>query len=118
MDAAALIARLQEQRRQWVELAPGGPRVRFLRPLETDFGGFRLGVTVDHVCEYVDGWEGITEAVILGSAQGSADVPVPFAPDLWAALLRDRMDWVAPVARAIAEAISAHLKAKDTASGN
>lgn len=118
MDAAALIARLEEQRRQWVELAPGGPRVRFKRPVETDFGRFRLGVLVDHVCEYVDGWDGMTEAVVLGPQTGSADVAVPFTPELWAALVRDRMDWVPPVARAMADAISQHLQAKDKASGN
>lgn len=117
MDTAALIARLEEQRRHWVDL-PGGVRVRFMRPAETEFARFRLGVTVEHVCQYVDGWDGFTQAVVLGPKQGAADVKVPFAPELWAALLRDRADWVEPVAKAIVDAITAHLQAKEAASGN
>lgn len=116
MDASALIARLIEQRRRWVDL-PGGVRVRFARPLETDFARFRGGITVEHVCEYVDGWAGVTEATMLGASVGASDA-VPFGPDLWRALVRDRMDWVPPVAQAIAESITAHLAAKDAAAGN
>lgn len=115
-DPAALIARLHEQRRRWVDL-PGGARVRFLRPAETEFARFRLGVTVEHVCEYVDGWEGVSEATLLGASVGASD-PLPFTSDLWSTVVRDRMEWVPPVARAIAQSISDHLAAKDATEKN
>lgn len=113
---AALIAQMDAQRQQWVELEPG-KRVRFQRPLETEFYRFRLGVTVDHICEYVNGWEGYTEADLLGAAIGSSD-DVEFDSALWARLARDRSEYIAPVARAIADAITAHLAAKDSAAKN
>lgn len=91
--------------------------MRFLRPPETEFARFRLGITVEHVCEYVDGWDGVSEATLLGASVGASD-PLPFTPELWAAAVRDRMDWVPPVARAIAQSITDHLAAKETASGN
>jgi hypothetical protein len=116
MDAAAIIARLAEHRRQWVPLS-GGLRVRIQRPAETDFGRFRAGVSVDHVIEYVDGWDGFTEASILGASQGSSDA-VPFTRELWREIVRDRAEWVQPVAQAIVDAITAHLAARDAAAGN
>ena len=116
MSAQSLIARLAEQRRHWAEL-PGGVRVRLSRPHETEFARFRLGITVEHVCEYVDGWEGVTEAVVLGPSIGS-DAPVPFDAALWRELVRDRIDWVPPVAEAIAKAITDHLAAKDATAKN
>lgn len=118
MDASKLIARLEEQRRQWVELQPGGPRVRFRRPAETEFGQFRHGVLVEHVCQFVDGWERMTEAHVLGASHGAAKAVVPFDAELWKAMVADRAEWVATVARAIADAITAHLQAKEAASGN
>lgn len=116
MNAQALIARLAEQRRHWADL-PGGVRVRFARPHETEFARFRLGITIEHVCEYVDGWDGVTEAVVLGPSIGS-DAPVPFDAALWRELVRDRIDWVPPVAEAIAKAITDHLAAKDATAKN
>lgn len=117
MAVADLIEKLAEQRRHWVEVAPGA-KVRLIRPLETDFGRFRLGVTVEHLCEYVDGWAGFSEALILGPRQGSPEVMVDFAPTLWAQLIRDRTRWVPPLAKALAKLISEHLEAQDAASGN
>ena len=116
-DFAALIARMEAQRTRWCAL-PGGPhRVQFRRPLETEFGRFRGGVTVDHVCEYVCGWEGFTEADLLGGGIGSSD-PVPFAPELWARVVRDKLDYVAPVSEALVAAITDHLQTRDATAKN
>jgi hypothetical protein len=118
MDAAALIASLRSARHAWVEL-PGqaGAAVRILRPLEADFGRFVSGVTVEHVCAYVDGWRGFTEATIQGAAIGAED-PVEFSADLWAEWVRDRVDCVEVVAKAIGAAITSHLQARKAAAGN
>lgn len=115
-DLAALIARMDAQRTRWATL-PGGRRVQFRRPLETEFGRFRQGVTVEHLAEYACGWEGFTEADLLGAAIGSSD-PVPFSPELWGRLVRDRLDYVAPMAQAIVDAVTEHLASRDAAAKN
>ena len=115
-DLASLIARMDAQRTRWAVL-PDGRRVQFRRPLETEFGKFRSGVSVDHLVEYACGWEGFTEADLLGAAIGSSD-PVAFAPELWGRLVRDRLDYVAPVAQAIVDAVTQHLASRDAAAKN
>lgn len=116
MDAAALIARMAEQRTRWVDL-PGGRRVQIRRPLETDFGRFVGGVTVEHVCEYACGWAGFTEATLLGDAVGASDA-VEFTAELWAAYVRDHGDEARTVISAIVAAVSEHLEAKGSAAKN
>lgn len=118
MDAAALIAALRSARHSWVEM-PGHPgaAVRILRPLEAEFGRFVAGVTVEHACTYVDGWRGFTEATIQGAAVGAED-PVEFNADLWAEWVRDRVECVEAVCKAISQAITAHLQARKAAAGN
>ena len=118
MDATALIAALRSARQSWVAL-PGHPgaEVRVLRPLEAEFGKFLGGVTADHVCAYVDGWRGVTEATIQGAAVGAEDA-VDFSAELWAEWVCDRVDCVKAVAQHISGQISAHLKARKAVSGN
>jgi hypothetical protein len=112
----SLIARMDAQRTHWAEL-PEGKRVQFRRPLETEFGAYRGGVTVEHVAECACGWSGFTEADLLGAAIGS-DEPVQFNAALWSRVMRDRVDFMQPVAQAIAKAIGDHLLAKDAAAKN
>jgi len=116
VDFTALIARMDAQRSRWVAL-PDGKRVQFRRPLETEFGKFRSGVGVDHLCEYVCGWEGFSEADLLGSAIGSSD-PLPFSAELWARVVRDRLEYVRPVATEVVAAITEHLAEKDAIAKN
>lgn len=116
MDHAALIASLLTARQSWVAL-PNGAQVRILRPDEAEFGKFVQGVTVDHVCEYVDGWRDVTEATLLGGAVGSEDA-VPFSAALWRAWVRDNVDAVEVVAKAIGAAISAHIQTRKAIAGN
>jgi hypothetical protein len=116
MDADKLIAQLDEQRTRWADL-PGGKRVQFRRPLETEFHKFRGGVEVQHVAEYVCGWSGFTEADILGAAIGS-DQTVPFNSRLWDRVARDRLDYVAAVATAIVDAITDYLQQRDATAKN
>lgn len=116
MDDSALIAKMDAARARWVDL-PGGKRVQFRRPLETDMGGFVGGVTVEHVCAHVCGWEGFTEADLLGAGIGASDA-VRFTPALWARVVRDRIAYVQPVASAIAQAIQEHLVAMEAVAKN
>jgi hypothetical protein len=104
--AATLEERLAEQRRVWVPLGDDGRRrVRFSRPLATELHLLAAGLTVDTVCRYVDGWDGFTDADILGAAVGSSDTPADFTPTLFAAWVRDEMDVLKTLAEAIAESV-------------
>ena len=111
-----LIKKARSQREGRVEIRPG-KWVRFLRPQEVDFARLRGGVNVQHVCECVIGWDGITEADVLGPSIGVND-PAPFSPELWAEYVRDRVDVVGKVAQAIADAITRHLEQRDAAAKN
>lgn len=119
-----LLAQMRAQRARWVELVPateGGvpaKRVQILRPPEADLPDF-LTTTPDgkhtlsaeqrHVEKYTIGWDGITEADLIGPA-GSSEA-APFAPALWAALTVDRMAWSRVVAQALLDAIVEHRNA-------
>lgn len=116
MDAAALIARLHEQRSQWVPLLDGR-RVRIRRPDEVDFHRFVAGVGIDAVCEYTTGWEGFTEATFLGAAVGASD-EVPFDAQLWAAYVRDHQTEAKLCVEALARMISEHLASRDSTAKN
>lgn len=116
MDSNAIRAALLSARQSWVALPQGG-EVRIVRPPEAEFGKFLSGIDVEHVCAYVDGWRAFTEATLLGASVGSEDV-VEFTPALWADWVRDRVDAIQVVAKALGESISAHLKAREAVSGN
>lgn len=122
MDTAALIAALRSARQSWVDLAgiprmPSGAKVRILRPNESEFGRFIGGVTVDHVCEYVDGWQAFTEATIQGAAIGAEDA-IDFSPALWREWVTDNVDCVEVIAKALSKSIGDHLKTRKAVSGN
>jgi hypothetical protein len=107
MDAQQLIAKLQAQREGWATL-PDGKRLKFRRPPEVELGKLIGGVRLEHVIECAVGWEGFTEADLLGAGVGGSD-PVSFDRDLWAAVVSDRAHYLEPAAAAIAEAVSAYL---------
>lgn len=117
MDAAAIRAALLSARQSWVALPDYGAEVRIVRPPEAQFGKFVNGIDVEHVCAHVDGWRKFTEATLLGASVG-ADDPVDFSPELWADWVRDRVDVIQLVARALADSISLHLREREAVSGN
>lgn len=122
--AERLIATMRAQRLSWVEVEPapaGGiaKRVQITRPPEndvaafvskTDEGLFTLEASAAHVTKYVTGWDGITEADLIGPA-GSSDA-AEFHPDLWAIVVEDRLEWMRTIARALLDSILAHRAAK------
>lgn len=118
MASTDLVSALRAARQSWLMLPGLAPaEVRVVRPAEAEFGKFVGGVTVDHVCAYVDGWRNVTEATLLGATVG-ADDPVEFRAELWAEWVRDRVECIEAVAQHLSQQISAHLAAKKAASGN
>ncbi len=113
---AVLLAQMEAGRTAWADLAKGR-RVQFRRPLEDDMQRLRTMPVVDMVCEFVVGWEGITEADLLGAAVGS-DAPVPFHAELWSRHLRDNLAHVEPVAAAIVRSVTEHVAARDATAKN
>jgi hypothetical protein len=121
-----LLAKLRAQRTREVEIVPG-KIVKYLRPAENDMADFlkpgaepdkRVWVVdISHVCKYVVGWTGFTEADLLGEAVGSAD-EVAFDAELWAEVVSDRVEWRTKVADAILDSIVSHLTAKEAAAKN
>lgn len=115
-ETQRVLEALRKQRLHWVDLGDG-LRVQFRRPLEAELPQLRGGVYVEQVCSYVQGWEGFTEATILGEAVGASD-PVEFSADLWAEYVRDHSEYVKKIARAIADTVEAHIEAKLAAAKN
>lgn len=113
---AALLKALRAQRLHWVEVGTG-LRVQFARPAEAEMHRFVAGVTAEHVCQYVEAWDGFTEATLLGESVGSGDA-VEFSRELWAEWVRDRADACGTVAKAIADAMAAHLAQREATAKN
>lgn len=107
---------LQQQRRNWLEVEPG-KKVRVVRPLAAQMGRFVVGVTVDHAAEFVDGWEGYSQADFLGSAVGTSDA-LDFDAELWGEYVRDNPHISAKVVTAIRDGLERKLKAIEDAKGN
>lgn len=114
----AIVAKMRSARRLTVEVAPGR-RVHLLRPREEQILAiWKAGVvTPDDVCAAAEGWEGFTEADLLGPALGS-DAVVAFLPETFSEWARDRMDAMTQMAAAIGEAISAHFARRAAAEKN
>lgn len=110
MDADTLLRQIVEARESWVELAPG-KRVRIRRPAEAEVPAFAAAKTTEEVVEavarHVVGWEGVTQADLLGEAVGASD-PAPFSRALWSAVSADRLAWLGSVQAGIIDALNAH----------
>jgi len=118
---AALIDRVRAQRAKWVDVAPG-KRVQIVRPPEVQAaerfmrpsavpGQVLLNAGLAEVQDYVRGWDGITEADIVGSA-GASDLPAPFSQQLWAVVVEDHADWMRVVAQGLLDLIVEHQQTK------
>lgn len=118
-DIDRALAGMEADMQHWVPVGPPGEgrRVRFTQPEEADFFDFREGVTVEHVCQYVNGWEGFSEATLRGATVGASD-PLPFDARLWRRYARNRSDEASAVARAIADAIKARVHARGLGAKN
>lgn len=108
-----VLAGLDADALHWVPLGPPeqGRRVSFTQPEEADFFSFKGGVTVEHVCQYVNGWQGFSEATLRGAAVGASD-PLPFDERLWRRYARNHSDEAGVVAGAIRDAVMQRVKAR------
>jgi hypothetical protein len=93
-------------RERWVELEPG-KRVRYHRPRTAEVPEVAKAGDIGVAVKLVDGWEGFTEADLLGPSIG-ANEPVPFHPEVWAEYALDRMHVIAKVLEHIVETMKLH----------
>lgn len=119
-----LIDQVRAQRQQWLDVAPG-KRLQIIRPAESQFGEIirrvkgkaEISIELPHVCKFVTGWEGFTEADFLGETVGASD-PLPFDPELWAEVVADRGDLIKLVSAALIESVVKHFEKKAEAEKN
>ena len=116
MDASKLIAKALEQRESWVEL-DGVRKVKVRRPPAAEMFAFGRATSPELFLRSVVGWEGFTEADVLGSAVGS-DSAVAFDVELWHVLALDQIEWIGKVSEALVTAIKSYLDTQDAARKN
>lgn len=113
----SLIEQLRAQRTGRVEVSPG----KFLlvrRPLEaTEMPRFFREPTPALFIGQVTGWDGITQADLLGAAVGASD-PAVYTPELAAEALADHGDWLSKVADWLAHSIQQHIESKAATAKN
>lgn len=118
MSSASLIEQLRAQRTGRVEVEPG--RVLLVRrPLEvTEMAAFFRGHDPQALfIRHVVGWEGVTQADLLGAAIGAAD-PAPFSRELADEVLADKARWVGLAGEWIVEEIKNHIAKRGTETKN
>lgn len=124
MTNDGLIAALKRRREKWIDVAEG-KRVKITRPPETEMGALLKvdgdrklwAVGIEQVQRYVVGWEGYTEADLLGEGVGASD-PLPFDAELWRLVCADDVELMTKVADGILNAVVGHLAAKDESAKN
>lgn len=125
MDSRALLAARKRRREKSVDLGEG-KKVIFMRPSETEMASLLTGdgdkrtwvVTTDHVRKFVCGWEGFTEADVLGSSVGASDITIEFDSELWSEMVGDDIEWVGKVGDAILKSVVDYLTEKDATAKN
>ena len=108
-------ARLLAGREASVDL-PNGKTVRVRRPPEVEIPRLLLEGELADLLACVVGWQGFTEADVLGSEAGTA--PVEFDAALWLDLAKDHTDWCKAVANKVQTMCAEFIKAREAASGN
>jgi hypothetical protein len=126
MDAKLLLEQMRNQRKRWVQLSEG-KRVQILLPTELevvqnfvkpgDEGKLTLAADYPEVQKFVCGWEGITEADLLGAAVGASDA-VEFNTELWSAFASENLEHVRKVARALLDGIAERTLAQQADAKN
>lgn len=115
-DAQRLIASLRNARLSWFEVTPG-KRLQIIRPTEVEMVTGRYRTPVQILAEQVVGWEGFTEADILGPTIGS-DSPAAFDPELFAAWVSDKAEQAGAVLKEIQRVQTDYLARREERSGN
>jgi hypothetical protein len=126
LDAKLLLEQMRGQRKRWVQVAEG-KRVQILLPTELEVvrhfvkpgadGKVNLSCDIEEVKRFTCGWEGFTEADLLGAAVGAADA-VPFDPGLWGLVIEEHLDWVRAVAKALLDGVVERQLAREADAKN
>jgi hypothetical protein len=126
VGADAILAQLRSQRLRWVDLQAGAQPVRMQIDTPSQFKAGRIAralrsgdgdAAIAELGPLVQAWEGVTGALLLGAAVGSAD-PVPVHPGLFAVLVGDRPDWLSDLGMAALEQATAVARQAEADSGN
>lgn len=114
-----LAEKMLARRELWCELPElgDGRRVKLRRPPEAQILAMQGGVALADVQAAAVGWEGVTEADLIGTEQGASDL-VPFEAAAWAELAADSVLIAGRCAAALNEAITAHIKKVADTQGN
>jgi hypothetical protein len=114
-----LVARVLAQRERWVDLGDG-LRVRIRRPdalARARMVGLDRVAIIEAALSAAVGWEGFTEARVLGASLGSESA-VPFDAALWLVMARDHSTWLHSVLNAYLEMIEQHAEQQEAAAKN
>jgi hypothetical protein len=106
--SADLIARLRKQREGRLVIEPF--TFTFRRPTDVEMIAIGRGGLdwAGLACDYVVGWEGVTDGAIAGGGGTNA---VAFDAALWREWCADRPDFWTPLGQAILEAYTLHQSA-------
>lgn len=117
-DVAALIERLKEQRRFWVQLSEAPARkLQVTRPTEAQMAVLRGRTGMELYQAYADlvtDWKGFT----LADLGGEGDERVQFSAAAWDALWVDRLEWLSAVGEAANAAFVEHRVKQGEAAKN
>lgn len=116
MNADQLLALRLAQRTVRCEVEPG--KVLLIRrPLDHQLRALAGGLTAELLAQHVVGWQGITEADLLGAAVGAED-EAEFSPALLSDVLGERGEWASKGAHALVEAITQYLQQREATAKN
>ena len=120
MKPEEIVERLLKARDSWLTVEPG-KRLLVRRPDDIDIAALASLHDHERKAEWfvarVVGWEGITEADLLGPENAGA-TPAEFAPELALLVLRDRLEWLGEVSRVALDAHREFKGKRDAATGN
>lgn len=126
MTPDIILAKLREQRSWLVEVAPG-KHIKLIRPTQLeaqrhlvrpgDDGLVSFQCGFDDVVRFTVGWDGLTEADLLGATVGASD-PVLFDADLWKEVAADKLGWINQLAEELLAKTIEHLKTLEENSKN
>lgn len=127
LDPKLTLARLRKQRERSVEIDEGGRKKVFFRLPDVEGQNsmleqvgeqkFMWKVEAGHVCKYVTGWEGITEADLLGETVGSSDL-VGFDQELWSEYVMYESALLGKIASALLKAVVDEINKREDARKN
>lgn len=119
MSGAAdrLIAQLRAARLSWFAVEGTPRRLQILRPTEVEMITERGRSALEVAATQVVGWEGFTEADLLGAEVGS-DQAVDFDAGLWAAYVADKAELTAAVAMEVRRIQASYLERRQEQAKN